>query len=98
VRLKNEKLYEILNDRTHTPAAMRDGTFRPWQDHFYYNTAIYYGIDMSSRIKKSDPIVLDIAKEYFNSSNKMNKLRAQYSMTQAQWFELHGLDLNSLLC
>jgi hypothetical protein len=93
-----EKLYEILNDRTHTPAAMRDGTFRPWQDHFYYNTAIYYGIDMSSRIKKSDPIVLDIAKEYFNSSNKMNKLRAQYSMTQAQWFELHGLDLNSLLC
>jgi len=92
-----ERLFDILSDYKHTPASMRDGTFRPWQDHFYYNTAIYYNIDMARRCRQSDPITLEIADKWFKSFSDINYLRAKQSPTQSEWFEQQGIDLSSLL-
>ena len=92
-----DRLFDILADRKHTPASMRDGTFLPWQDHFYYNAGIYYNIDMSRRCRTSDPVTLAIADKWFKSYSELNQLRAQNSPTQAEWFEQQGLDLSSLL-
>jgi tryptophan 7-halogenase len=92
-----EQLFDIIGDYRHSPSAMFNGGFVAWQDHFYYCTGIYYGIDMSPRLRSTDSNTLALAEQYFKNQSSTNRIRANISPTESAWFASQGLDLNKIL-
>lgn len=95
-RLK-KKFLSIVGDYRHSPRAMQNGDFVAWQDHFYFCTALYYNLDVSKRIRKSNSKTLALADAYFSSMRSLNQARAAISPRESEWFLSQGLDLSKIL-
>ena len=91
------KIFDVMNRYEHTPRATTTGDFVPYFQHVYLTELIYYGIDMSRRCRQSDPNLLKFAKDYFITSSRMNKVRADMSPTLKQWYLDNGIDITQYI-
>lgn len=95
-RLEHQAMAE-LDLYEHSQAAEDAGEFIPYFHHLYLSETLYYGIDMSKRCRNSPENILNLADEYFQSFNRLNKMRAEIAPTMRQWYNHHGIDFNNLI-
>jgi tryptophan halogenase len=93
-----DKVFEVMNHPSHSSSARANRTgFLPFLSHLYLSEIIYFGIDMSRRCRQSTPEMLQLAKQYFESTNKLNQLRAKTSISIQDWYSKQKIDLNQYI-
>ena len=93
----HNKVFDVLNEYRHTPAAVTTGHFIAYPTHLYLSESLYYGLDMSRRSRQSSPAVLKLAEQYFESFNNLNRTRAENAITIKEWYQHHGIDLDQYI-
>lgn len=91
------KIFEVINDPCHYEPARHNHTYKPYPGECYLTESFYFGVNLSRRCRESSPELLQLADKYFANFSDMNRLRANMTPTQRQWYSQYGIDLDSLI-